>query len=128
RDEPAPRDGGPRPARALAPAGRRDRLQLAVAPALVAPLVLPGEGLAAEPQRVGIGAQEALDVRRPREEVPLLVLEGAQILGTDLRLGFDLRDPEPGARARPPQGGADVRHRGAKGTCGRVAALRIGRF
>src|SRR5919204_366818 len=108
--------GAPPPAIALPQ--RRDRLQLDVAEALVAQLVLLDEQLAVEPERIGIGAQEALDVRRARQEVPFLVLQSPQVLGADLRLALDLRDVDPRVHARLPQGGADVRHRAAKATGG----------
>jgi hypothetical protein len=58
--------------------------------------------------RVGVRAQKALDVRGTRQQVPLLVLQGTQVLGPDLRLGLDLRDVGAGAHARLPQRCADL--------------------
>jgi hypothetical protein len=100
-----------RPPLTIARRRRDDRLQLELAEALVAQLVLLDEKLAVEAERVGIGAQERLDVSRAREEVPFLVLERAQVLGTDLRLGLDVRDVEALAHARLVKSGADVGHR-----------------
>ena len=60
----------------------------------VADVVLVHVELSVEPQVVRVRAQEALDVRRPGQLVERLVLERAQILGTDLRALLELRERE----------------------------------
>src|SRR5262249_7347358 len=91
-------------------AARRDRLQIDLRQPLVAQLVLLDERSRVKPERVGVRAQEALDERRSGQQVPFLVLEGAQVLGADLRLGLDLRDVDPGTHPRLAQGRADLGH------------------
>src|SRR3954454_5017887 len=104
-----PRGWGARAGRGGLPAARRrDRHEVVVRRSLVAELVLLEQQLGVEPERLRVGPQEAADVRRPGEEVPLLVLERAQVLGTDLRLGLDLRDVDPRAHSRLAEGGADL--------------------
>ena len=54
------------------------------------------------------------------EHVELLVLEGADVLGANLRLGLDLVVAEPTALARLAEGDADLEH--AEGPPGRRKA------
>ncbi len=79
----------------------------------MAQLVLVDEQLRVEIQRLGVRAQKALDVRRPGQQVPFLVLQRAQILRADLRRRLDLGDVDPRAHPRFTQRGSDVRHRDA---------------
>ena len=64
----------------------------------VARVVLVDVELPVEAEVVGVRAQEALDVRLGREQLELLLLEGAQVLAADLRRLLDLREVEPGRR------------------------------
>src|SRR4051794_38361663 len=100
----------PAPRATAAAARRRDRLQLDVRQALVAQLVLLQQQPRVEAQRLGVGAQERLDVRWARQQVPFLVLERTQVLRADLRRGLDLRDVDAGAHPRLSEGGPDRRH------------------
>src|SRR6266508_4303635 len=61
-----------------------DQMPIEVGGPLVAQLVLVHQQLAVQPEIVGVRPQERFDERGPREEPPLLVLEGAQVLGADL--------------------------------------------
>src|SRR6266511_1478100 len=67
--------------------------------------------LAVQPEVLGIGAEEALDVRLRREHVELLLLERAQVLPANLRRVFDLGEVELLAEAGFPQAAADLEHR-----------------
>src|SRR6185437_16094350 len=99
----APAAGPPASALAHAPGAigaRDDRLEDCVAGVLVVEAVLLDERLAVEAQRLRVGAQEALDERRARQEAPLLILERPQVLGADLRLRLDLRDVDASAHTR----------------------------
>ena len=107
------------PRRARGPSGR-DRAQLVVGRALVAALELVDQQAGVEPEEVAVGAQEALDVDLAREQVPLLVLDRAQVLGADLRPRLDLVDVDPARASAPPAGSAPMSAIGSKAT---VAAL-----
>src|SRR5438445_251775 len=65
---------------------------------------------AVETEVIAVGAQEALYVHRAGEQVPLLVLKRAQILGADLGPRLDLGDVDPSAHSRLAQRRSDVRH------------------
>ena len=84
--------------------------------ALVATLELVQQHPGVEAEEVPIGAQEALCVHGPGEQVPLLVLDRAQILGADLGSRLHLADVDPPAHPRLPQGGADLSHFDCKAT------------
>jgi hypothetical protein len=62
--------------------------------------VLLGEQLGVEAEVLGVGAQERLDQRPVRKDPELVVLERAQVLGADLRVGLGVGDveltPQPG--------------------------------
>ena len=77
---------------------------------LVARAVLLDQLARVEPEVVRVGAQERLDERGPGQQVPLLVLERAQVLGPDLRRRFHLGDVDPVAHARLAQLVPDLRH------------------
>ena len=63
-------------------------------------VVLVDVQLAVEAEVLGVGAEEALDVGLGREDVELLVLERAQVLGSDLRPLLELGEVESLAQAR----------------------------
>ena len=115
QDEDAQDDdqAGPEPRRhapgaALAAEVQRRRVQ--ARRALEALLVLLDQQPGVELEVLGVGAQERLDERGAREELPLLALQRAQVLGADLRGGFDLRHVDPAPHARLAQGLADLGH------------------
>jgi hypothetical protein len=60
----------------------------------VARVVLVDEERPVEPEVLRVRAQEALDVRRTREDVELLLLQRAEVARTDLRLCLGLVEPE----------------------------------
>ena len=72
--------------------------------------VLVDERLSVEAERLRIGAEEALDVRRRGQDVEALVLERAQVLRADLRARFELGKVELLAESRLAEAGADVEH------------------
>ncbi len=90
--------------------GRGHRAHLVLHRPLVAPLELIDEQPAVEPQVVAVCLQKALDVDGAGEQVPLLVLERAQVFGTDLRARLHLADIDARAHARLAQSRADLRH------------------
>ena len=75
-------------------------------------VVLVHVELAVEAEVVGVGAQEAADVRLGREQRELLVLERAQVLAADLRRLLGLRDLDPPAVARLAEAAPYLEHRG----------------
>jgi hypothetical protein len=76
----------------------------------VARVVLVDVQLPVEPEELRIRAEEALDVRLRREDLELLVLDRADVLGADLRCELDLRILESLAHARLAQAVADLEH------------------
>src|SRR6185436_10008844 len=66
--------------------------------------------LAVEPQVVRIGAQEAFDIGLPGQHVELLLLEGAQVLATNLRRLLDLRKVEALPQTSLAEAVADLEH------------------
>src|SRR5262249_28009744 len=88
-------------------AERGDRAHLTVRRTLVLALVLVDQAAAVKPQEVAVRPQEALDVDGTRQEVPFLVLDRPQVLGSDLRARLHLAHVDPGADPRFTQGGAD---------------------
>src|SRR5579884_2549101 len=87
---------------------------------LEALLELLGEHARVQPQVVAIGPQEASDVDRPGEQVPLLVLQCPEVFGPDLGRRLNLGDIHPSADSGLPQGRANVVHR-CKATGGGAA-------
>src|SRR5439155_5760192 len=73
-------------------------------------VVLVDVELPVEPERLGVGAEEALDVRLRRQELELLVLEGADVLAADLGLALDRRQVESLTLARLAEAAADLEH------------------
>ena len=73
-------------------------------------VVLVHVELAVEPEHVGVVAQEALDVRLGRQQVELLLLEGAQVLAADLRPPLDFAEVQLLAQARLAKAVADLEH------------------
>src|SRR5439155_1857709 len=73
-------------------------------------VVLVQVELALESERVGVVAQEALDVRRRRQHVEVLGLEGFQVLGADLRLLLELGKVELLPQAGFAEAIADLEH------------------
>src|SRR5688500_3577245 len=82
---------------------------------VVAQLVLLDEQLPVDPQVLRVRAQEALDESGAGQHLPLLVLDRAQVLRTDLRRRLDLGDVDPRAHPRLLQRGADVGHNRREG-------------
>ena len=98
---PIPRRGGPtRRARSATRRRRRERRDLELLGLLEARAVLVDQQVRVEPQELRVGAQEGLDVGRPRQHDPLLVLQRPQVLGADLRRLLDRRDVDLVADAR----------------------------
>src|SRR5215207_8340097 len=104
------REHGPARTRAAAADARAERRQLVRRRALEPRPVLLHEVARVEPQVVRVRAQERLDERGPGQQVPLLVLERAQVLGPDLRRRLDVGDVDPVAHARLAQLVPDLRH------------------
>src|SRR4029077_19858755 len=77
---------------------------------LVGEAVFLHQRLAVQAERLGVRTQEALHERRAREQAPLFVLQRAQVLGPDLRLGLDLRHIDGGAHTRVAQRFTDLGH------------------
>jgi hypothetical protein len=75
-------------------------------------VVLVDEGLAIEADRLCVRAQEAAHVRGRRKDVEALVLERAEVLGTDLRPVLQLGEVEVLTQPSLAQAGADVEHSG----------------
>src|SRR5258708_16446417 len=98
-------------AAAVAARARDDRVEHALAGLLVMQPVLLDERLAVEAERLGVGAQEALYERRPRQQSPLFVLERPQVLGADLGLRLDLGYVDALTHPRLAQRCSDLRHR-----------------
>ena len=73
-------------------------------------VVLVDERLPVEPERLGVGAEEAAHVRRRRQDVEPLVLERAEVLRADLRPLLELGEVEVLAEAGLAEAGADVEH------------------
>ena len=97
------RTGGHRalaPSPTGAPAAWRERRLLLDFSAHVAGVELVHVELPVEAEILGVGAQEALDVRLRREHFELLLLERAQVLAADLRGLLDLRKVECLAQSR----------------------------
>src|SRR3977135_3279013 len=88
---------------------RRDILERVAA--AEARVVLVDVELPVEAEKLGIGAQEALDVRLRGQDAELLVLERTEVLGADLRRELDLRVLEGLANARLAQAVPDLEHR-----------------
>src|ERR1700733_2708097 len=114
---PRPQPGAPALALTLSPE-RGDRPHVLVGRALVPSLVLVDEQAAVEPEEVAVGAQEALDVDGAWEQVPLLVLDRAQVFGANLRARLDLADVDPRADPRLSECRADIGHPPAKASGG----------
>ena len=76
----------------------------------VARVVLVDIELAVQPERIGVGPQEPLDVRVAGQDVELIVFEGPQILGADFRARLELGDLEPLTRSSLPEAGANLEH------------------
>ena len=89
---------------------RRARTTTSSSPIGEARAVLVDERLAVEAERLRVGAEEALDVRRRGQDVEPLVLERAQVLRPDLRARFELGKVELLAEARLAEAGSDVEH------------------
>ena len=87
----------------------RARLVLVVA-ADEARVVLVDVELAVEPEVLGVGAQESLDVGLRRQQLELLLLEGAQVLPADLRGELGLGEVDAPAQARLTEAVADLEH------------------
>jgi len=81
-------------------------------------VVLVDEERAVEAQVLRVRPQEALDVRGSREDVELLLLEGAQIACADLRLGLGLIQPEAATFACLTKCRSDLEQRGLPGPGG----------
>ena len=75
-------------------------------------VVLVHVELPVEAERVGVGAEEALDVGVRREQLEALVLERAEVLRADLRRVLELREVEALAQARLPEAVSDLEHAG----------------
>ena len=75
-------------------------------------VVLVDERLAVEAERLRVRAQEPADVRRCGQDVEPLVLEGAEVLRTDLRPLLELGEVEVLTEAGLAEAGADVEHEG----------------
>ena len=73
-------------------------------------VVLVDVELAVEAQVLGVGPEEALDVRARREQLEMLVLERLDVLRADLRRELDLGVVEPLAHPRLAQAVADLEH------------------
>ncbi len=72
--------------------------------------------LPVEPEVLGVGAQEALDVRLGREQCELLVLERAQVLPANLGRKLGLSQVDTPARAGLTKAVADLEHGPRKGS------------
>ena len=70
---------------------------------LVTGVELVDERLPVEAEVLGVGAQEALRVRRARQDVEVLVLERADVPRADRRLGLDLAVAQVAAFAGFPE-------------------------
>jgi hypothetical protein len=73
-------------------------------------VVLVDERLSVQAERLGVRAEEPLDVRRRRKEVESLVLERSQVLRPDLRPLLELGEVELLARPGVAKAGTDVEH------------------
>ena len=87
-------------------------------------VVLVDVELAVEPEVLGIRAEEALDVRLRGQDVELLVLEGAQILPSNLRSLFELGKVEALAQTRLAEAVTDFEH-GGKPILGAPARMLV---
>ena len=92
------------------PAAGAERLLCALVADDVARVVLVDVELAVQAEILGVGAQEALDVRLGGKQLELLVLEGAQVLAADLGALLRLGDVDLPAEAGFAQTCADLEH------------------
>jgi hypothetical protein len=72
--------------------------------------VLLDQRLPVQPERVGVCAQKALDERRAGQQIPLFILERAEILRPDLGCRLDLGYVDSRAHPRLAQRLADLGH------------------
>src|SRR5919206_485471 len=73
-------------------------------------VVLVDEPLPLEPEVVGIRAEEAARVGRPRQRVEAVVLERGQVFPADFGVALDLRQLEPSTHARLAKTASDLEH------------------
>src|SRR5262249_45234909 len=73
-------------------------------------LVLVEHQPPAEAEVLGVGAQEPLDVGRPRHDAELLLLERPQVLPPDLRRLLAVGDVQAAPQARLAEGVPDLEH------------------
>ena len=66
---------------------------------VMAGVELVDEQLAVQPQVLGIGAQEALGIGRPGQDVELLLFERPEVLSADRGVGLDLAECQAAAFA-----------------------------
>ena len=89
------------PVAPLRPGRRAARARLVLVLAADEPGVeLVDVELAVEAEVLGVGAQESLDVGLGRQQLELLVLEGAQVLAADLRRELGLREVDARGASR----------------------------
>ena len=103
---------------ALRPGGRAARTRLVLLAADETGVELVDVELPVEAEVLGVVAQEALDVRLGRQQLELLVLEGAQVLAADLRRELCLGEVDAAAHPRLAETVADLEHSPTEGSGG----------
>ena len=122
-DQDRPDRPPPAPPPPLAAHPGPERRQVLRGGSLVALAVLLHQQPRIEVQVLRVRAQERLDERRPGKQVPLLVLECAQVLGPDLRRRLDLGHVDPAPHPRLSKRLTDLRHEAPERLAGRYVVV-----